>query len=116
MSTIDSYIAAYPSNIREILESIRATVKKAAPSAVEAIKYDMPTFVLDGKNLIHFAAFKNHVGFYGAPTGDAAFEEDFAAYKSGKGSLQFPLDKAMPLALITKIVKFKVKGLKEKRK
>lgn len=115
MNTIDAYIAAYPKDIQEMLESIRATVKKAAPSVVECIKYDMPTFMLEGKNLVFFAAFKHHIGFYGAPTGDAAFEKDFAAYKSGKGSLQFPLDKVMPLALISKIVKYRVKALREKR-
>lgn len=114
MNTIDAYIAAFPKDIQEMLEEVRAAVKKGAPGAVETIKYDMPTFMLEGKNIVLFAAFKKHIGFYGAPTGEVAFEKEFAAYKTGKGSIQFPLDKPMPLALITKIVKFKVKGLKEK--
>ena len=104
---IDSYIADFPEDIQKRLEQVRATIKKAAPKAEEAIKYAIPTFVLHG-NLVHFAAFKNHIGFYPAPTGMKAFEKDLAPYKQGKGSVQFPLDKPMPLALITKIVKMRV--------
>src|SRR5688500_12767901 len=102
---MNAYIAEFPEEIREMLEAVRAVVKKTAPAAEETIKYDMPTFMLEGKNLVYFAAFKNHIGFYGAPTGNEAFAKDFAPYKSGKGSLQFPFDKPMPLALIAKIVK-----------
>lgn len=108
---INAYIAGFPKEIQDVLAEIRAAVKKAAPALEEAIKYDMPTFMLHGKNLIHFAAFKHHIGFFGAPTGNEAFAEDFAPYKSGKGTLQFPYDKKIPLALITKIVKFRVKEL-----
>jgi len=104
---IDSYIADFPEDIQKRLEQVRATIKKAAPQAEEAIKYAIPTFVLNG-NLVHFAAFKNHIGFYPAPTGMAAFKKDLAPYKQGKGSVQFPLDKPMPLPLITKIVKMRV--------
>jgi uncharacterized protein YdhG (YjbR/CyaY superfamily) len=104
---IDSYIAEFPDDIQKRLEQVRATIHKAAPKAEEAIKYAIPTFVLNG-NLVHFAAFKNHIGFYPAPTGMKAFEKDLAPYKQGKGSVQFPLDKPMPLALITKIVKMRV--------
>jgi len=104
---IDSYIAGFPEDIQKRLEQVRATIRKAAPKAEEAIKYAMPTFVLQG-NLVHFAAFKNHIGFYPAPTGMAAFKKDLAPYKTGKGSVQFPLDKPMPLALITRIVKMRV--------
>jgi len=104
---IDSYIAGFPEDIRERLEQVRATIRKAAPQAEEAIKYAMPTFVLNG-NLVHFAAFKNHIGFYPAPTGMAAFKKDLAPYHTGKGSVQFPLDKPVPLSLITKIVKMRV--------
>lgn len=86
---------------------MRATIRKAAPKAEEAIKYAMPTFVLHG-NLVHFAAFKNHIGFYPAPTGMEAFKKDLALYKTGRGSVQFPLDKPLPLALITRIVKLRV--------
>jgi len=104
---IDSYIAGFPDDIQKRLEQIRAAIQKAAPQAEETIKYAIPTFVLNG-NLVHFAAFKNHIGFYPAPTGMVAFKKDLAPYKQGKGSVQFPLDKPMPLALITKIVKMRM--------
>ncbi|MDJ1500189.1 iron chaperone [Xanthocytophaga agilis] len=107
-TTIDEYIAGFPDNIQQILNQIRATIKEAAPEAQEAIKYAMPTFVLNG-NLVHFAAFKNHIGFYPAPVGIEAFKEQLSGYKGAKGSVQFPLDKPMPLKLITDIVKFRVK-------
>lgn len=105
--TIDDYIAGFPPNVQEILQAIRATVQKAAPKAIEAIKYQMPTFVLKG-NLVHFAAFKNHIGFYSA-TRDASIEAEVALYAGPKGSLKFPLDQPMPLRLIGKIVKLRVK-------
>ncbi|MBN1410823.1 MAG: DUF1801 domain-containing protein [Spirochaetales bacterium] len=108
METIDEYIKSFPKEVQKILQQIRATIKKAAPDAEEAIKYRMPTFVLNG-NLVHFAAFKNHIGFYPIPSGITAFKNELSAYKQGKGSVQFPLDKPMPLALISKIVKFRVK-------
>lgn len=104
---IDEYIAGFPPEIQEKLEKIRATIRKAAPDAQEAIKYMMPTFTLKG-NLVHFAAFKNHIGFYPAPKGIEAFKEELAGYEGGKGTIQFPLDKPIPYALIGKIVKFRV--------
>ena len=113
-ANIDEYIAGFPKDIQEMLEAIRATIKKAAPEAEEAIKYAMPTFVLNGSNLVHFAAFTNHIGFYPAPTGIAEFAKELSAYKGGKGSVQFPLDRPMPLTLINKIVKFRVKKIKER--
>ena len=103
---IDEYIAAFPEEIQAMLEQIRATISKVAPTAEEAIKYAIPTFVLNGRNLVHFAAFKNHIGFYPTPTGIESFQKELSMYKQGKGSVQFPLDEPMPLALITKIVKF----------
>ena len=103
---IDEYIAAFPEEIQAMLEQIRATISKVAPTAEEAIKYAIPTFVLNGRNLVHFAAFKNHIGFYPTPTGIDSFQKELSKYKQGKGSVQFPLDEPMPLALITKIVKF----------
>ncbi len=112
-TTIDAYIADCPKDVREKLELIRATIQKAAPEATEAIKYAIPTFVLHG-NLVHFAAFKNHIGFYPAPTGLEAFKEALSVYKTGKGSVQFPLDQPMPLDLITRIVQFRVKQSMEK--
>ena len=104
--SIDEYIAAFPEEIQAMLEQIRATISKVAPTAEEAIKYAIPTFVLNGRNLVHFAAFKNHIGFYPTPTGIESFQKELSKYKQGKGSVQFPLDEPMPLALITKIVKF----------
>ena len=103
---IDEYVADFPKEIQTMLEQIRETIRKLAPKAEEAIKYAIPTFVLNGKNLVHFAAFKNHIGFYPTPTGIESFKKELSKYKQGKGSVQFPLDEPMPLALITKIVKF----------
>ena len=114
--TIDEYIAGFPKEIQAILEKLRATIKKAAPEAREAISYRIPTFKLEG-NLVHFAAFKNHISFFPAPTGIDEFEKETAAYRTGKGTLRFPLDKPLPLALITRIVKFRVKeNLAKKQK
>jgi len=105
--TIDEYIQAFPPHVQVILQKIRQTVRKAAPDATEAISYQMPTFRLNG-NLVHFAAHKNHVGFYPTPTGTAAFKNELAQYKSGKGSIRFPLEKPVPYGLIEKIVRFRV--------
>jgi uncharacterized protein YdhG (YjbR/CyaY superfamily) len=105
---IDEYIAGFPDDVREILEKIRATIREAAPGAEEAIKYRMPTFVLNG-NLVHFAAFKNHIGLYPTPTGIEAFQGELSPYKSGRGSVQFPLDQPIPYDLIRRIVEFRVK-------
>ncbi len=106
--SIDDYIAAFPKDVQAILQKIRATIHDAAPGAQETIKYQMPTFVLNG-NLVYFAAFKNHIGFYPIPTGIERFQKELAPYKQGKGSVQFPLDKPIPYNLIRKIVTFRVK-------
>jgi uncharacterized protein YdhG (YjbR/CyaY superfamily) len=106
--TIDEYIAGFPPDVQAILQKIRLTIRKAAPGAEEAIKYQMPTFTLNG-NLVHFAAFKNHIGFYPVPSGIEKFKKELAAYQQGKGSVQFPLDQPIPYDLISKIVKFRVK-------
>lgn len=113
-TTIDEYIADFPTDVQEILQQIRATIKEAAPEAGEKISYGMPTFTLKG-NLIHFAAFKNHIGLYPTPNGIEEFKEELSVYKGAKGSVQFPIDKPMPLALITRIVKFRVKKSLEKK-
>jgi uncharacterized protein YdhG (YjbR/CyaY superfamily) len=110
---IDEYIAGFPHDVQEILKQIRTTIRKVAPDAEEAIKYQIPTFVLNG-NLVHFAAFKNHVGFYPTPSGIEAFKEELARYEGAKGSVQFPIDKPMPLGLIEKLVKFRVKETEAK--
>jgi uncharacterized protein YdhG (YjbR/CyaY superfamily) len=107
VSSIDEYIAGFPKDVQKLLESMRSTIQKAAPNAEETIKYAIPTFTLQG-NLVHFAAFKNHIGFYPAPTGIEAFKKETAPYETGKGTLQFPLDRPLPLALVSKIVKFRV--------
>ena len=106
---INEYVAGFPKDVQEILEKIRMTIRKAAPDAEETISYQMPTFKLNGTYLVYFAAFKNHIGFYPTPTGTAKFQKELAGYKSGKGSIQFPLDDPMPYGLITRIVKFRVK-------
>jgi uncharacterized protein YdhG (YjbR/CyaY superfamily) len=105
---IDEYIAGFPEDIQELLQKMRATIKKAAPDAEETISYRMPTFTLKG-NLVHFAAFKNHIGFYPAASGIEKFKEELSAYEGAKGSVQFPLGKPIPFSLITRIVKFRVK-------
>lgn len=104
---IDEYIAQFPKDVQEILEKIRETIRKAAPSAVETIAYQMPTFKLNG-NLIHFAAYKNHIGLYPTPNGIEAFKKELSVYKGAKGSVQFPLNQLIPYELIAKIVKFRV--------
>lgn len=107
-NNINEYIAGFPKATQEILEELREAIRKAAPDAAETINYQMPTFTLQG-NLVHFAAYKNHNGFYPAPSGITAFKKELSSYKSAKGSVQFPIDKSMPLNLISKIVKFRVK-------
>ena len=106
-TNIDEYIASFPPDVRAILEKIRATIRKAAPAAEEAIKYRLPTFVLNG-NLVHFGAFKKHIGFYATPTGNKKFRAEISPYQGAKGSVQFPLDKPIPFDLIIKMVKFRV--------
>ena len=106
--SIDEYIATFPEATQKILKKIRATIKAAAPEAEEKISYQMPTFTLKG-NLVHFAAFKNHIGFYPTPTGIEKFKKELSVYERAKGSVQFPLDKPIPYDLISKIVKFRVK-------
>lgn len=111
--TIDEYIAGFPPDIQAILQKVRTTIRKAAPGAQEAIKYQMPTFVLEG-NLVHFAAFKSHIGLYPTPSGTERFREELSSYETGKGSIRFPLDKPIPYSLIARIVKFRVKENQER--
>jgi uncharacterized protein YdhG (YjbR/CyaY superfamily) len=105
---IDSYIASFPEETRKLLQQLRITISKAAPEAKETINYGMPTFTLKG-NLVHFAAFKNHIGFYPKPSGIEAFKKELSVYEGAKGSVQFPLAKPIPFDLISKIVEFRVK-------
>ena len=106
--TIDEYIKTFPKDTQKILESVRQAIKNAAPKAEEAINYQIPTFKLNG-NLVHFAAFKNHIGFYPGSKAIKDFQKDLTKYKSSKGAVQFPIDKPMPLSVIQKIVKQRVK-------
>lgn len=106
-NSIDDYIATFPQAVQQKLEEMRAAIKAAAPQAEEKISYQMPTFFLKG-NLVHFAAFKNHIGFYPTPNGIEAFAQELAQYKGAKGSVQFPLDDPLPLDLVSKIVHFRV--------
>jgi uncharacterized protein YdhG (YjbR/CyaY superfamily) len=106
--TIDEYIKTFPEDVQGILERMRQTIRKAAPEAAEAIRYQMPTFKLNGKNLVHFAGYKKHIGFYPVPSGIKAFKMELSRYKGGKGSVQFPLDKPIPYDLVRKIVMFRV--------
>lgn len=112
---IDAYIEACPSEVQDILREIRRVIREAAPDAVEKISYQMPTFELNG-NLVHFAAFKQHIGFYPAPQGIEAFEAELAKYKGGKGSVQFPLDQPMPYDLISRITKHRAEENRAKGK
>lgn len=105
--TIDEYISGFPAEIQEKLTLIRNAIQKAAPEATEKISYKMPTYYLKG-NLVHFAAMKNHLGFYPAPSGIIAFADALAHYKCSKGAIQFPYDEPLPLELIQAIVRFRV--------
>jgi uncharacterized protein YdhG (YjbR/CyaY superfamily) len=105
--SIDEYIAQFPPDLQSTLAELREVIRAAAPGAAEKISYQMPTFYLKG-NLVHFAAYKQHIGFYPTPSGIAAFQPELAAYKSSKGAVQFPLGQPLPWELITRIVQFRV--------
>lgn len=111
--SMDDYIAGFPDDVQELLEAIRSTIRKAAPKAEETIKYAMPTFVLNG-NLIHFAAYKNHIGIYPVPRNEETFKKSLAEYEGEKSTMRIPLDEPLPLALISKIVKYNLKRNQEK--
>ena len=107
-NSIDEYIATFPEDVQKILKELRATMKAAAPEAGEKISYGIPTFTLNGTYLIYFAGWKNHISIYPIPTGSDSFNKQISKYVDGKGTLKFPIDKPLPLKLITKIVKLKV--------
>jgi uncharacterized protein YdhG (YjbR/CyaY superfamily) len=107
-STVDDYISAFPPAMQAILQELRATIKKAAPKAEEVISYNMPGYKLNGM-LVWYAGYKNHIGFYPKPSGLQTFQKELAGYKGSKGAVQFPIDQPMPLNLVTKIVKFRIK-------
>ena len=113
-ANIDAYIATFPGGVQKILEQVRVTVIKAAPGAEETISYGMPAFRYKGRVIIYFAGYKSHIGLYATPAGHAAFAKELSKYKQGRGSVQFPLDKPMPLNLIARMVKFRAKQQAEK--
>lgn len=108
---IDDYIEIFPEEVQNILLKVRRTIKKAAPDAMEAFSYGMPTFKLKGKNLVHFAGYKNHIGFYPTPSGIDNFKKELSEYKTSRGAIQFPLDSPISYDLIAKIVKYRVREL-----
>jgi uncharacterized protein YdhG (YjbR/CyaY superfamily) len=114
--TIDEYISSFHQDVQEILKNLRSIIKNAAPNAEEKINYNVPTFYLNG-NLVHFAGYKNHIGFYPTPTGIENFAGELKNFKTSKGTIQFPIDKPLPRNLIAKIVKFRVEeNLKKSKK
>ena len=108
VENIDDYISDFPGETQKYLNEMRELIRKLAPDSVESISYAIPTFSLNGKYLVYFAGFKNHIGLYPTPVGMEAFKEELSNYKTGKGSVQFPLNKPLPVALITKIVKYQI--------
>ncbi len=108
INSIDEYIETFPEDTQKILKQVRRTIKAAAPEAGEKISYGIPTFTLNGKYLIYFAGWKNHISIYPIPIGDEAFNKEISQYVAGKGTLKFQIDKPMPLKLISKIVNLKV--------
>lgn len=114
--TIEEYIESFPNDVQIILEKLRKTIRETAPGAEEAISYQMPTFKLNGRNLVHFAAFKKHIGFYPIPSGIDAFKKELSPYKQGKGSVQFPIDRPIPYDLVKRIVSYRVKENLERKR
>jgi len=112
---IDDYIQRHPEPVQELLQKMRLTIQKAAPEATEKISYAIPTFFLNG-SLVHFAAFRNHIGFYPTGSGIAAFQKELSKYKSSKGAVQFPMGSPLPLGLVSRMVKFRVRQSREKQK
>jgi uncharacterized protein YdhG (YjbR/CyaY superfamily) len=115
-ATVDEYIAGFPDDVRKILKDIRRTIRKVEPEFEEAIRYGIPTFQLDGKNVIHFAGHTKHTALYPAPRGSKEFARELAAYRGGKGTLQFPLNEPIPHDLIRRIVEFRVRERRETRR
>jgi uncharacterized protein YdhG (YjbR/CyaY superfamily) len=116
IKTVDEYISTFPKETQLLLENVRATIRNKAPEAIESISYGMPAYKTNGKPLIYFAGYKNHIGFYATPTGHAEFANELSNYKQGKGSVQFPVDHPIPYWLIEQIVAFRVKENEEKLK
>jgi uncharacterized protein YdhG (YjbR/CyaY superfamily) len=116
LKTVDEYISAFPKEVQDILKRIRSTIRESAPKAEEAISYGIPEFSLNGRGLVYFGAWKNHIGFYPTPSGIEAFKKQLASFKQEKGSVQFPLDKPISYGLLKKIVRYRVTEILEKGK
>ena len=114
-ATIDEYIASFPLDVREKLHGIRAVIRRAAPDAEETIRYGIPTFRLNGSNLVHFAAFKEHLGFFPTPSGVEKFLKELSSYQTSKGTIQFPLDKPVPYDLVERIARFRAEETRKKK-
>jgi uncharacterized protein YdhG (YjbR/CyaY superfamily) len=108
ITNMDDYIEGFPDNVRQILNRIRNTIREAAPDAGETINYGIPTFTLNG-NLVHFAAYTRHIGFYPTPSGIERFKEELSGFDCAKGSVKLPIDKPIPYKLIARIVEFRMK-------
>lgn len=109
MTNVEEYIKTFSPDVQMLLEQVRATIQNKAPDAIESISYGMAAYKTNGKQLVFFSGFRNHIGFYATPTGHSEFVDELSKYKQGKGSVQFPLDKPIPLDLIGRIVEFRVK-------
>ena len=114
--TVDEYIKAFPKDVQSVLKKMRQTIKEAAPGAIETISYQIPTFKLNGKGLVYFAAFQSHIGFYPIHAGVESFEKELSQYKQGKGSVQFPLDRPIPYDLVKKITRYRVEETAGKKR
>lgn len=112
--SIDAYSAEFPEETQKLLQEVRSIIRELAPDAVETISYAMPTFDLNGRHVVHFAAFKQHIGFYPTASGIAAFQDELAGYKSSRGAVQFPLSQPLPVDLIRRIVTFRVEETRRK--
>ena len=114
IKSVDEYITYFPKEVQSILKTVRTTITKNALQAIESISYGMPAYKTNGKHLVYFAAFKNHIGFYATPAGNSEFTKELSQYKQGKGSVQFPLNQPIPYDLIARMVAFKVKENEKK--
>ena len=114
--TVDEYIKAFPKDVQSVLKRMRQTIKEAAPGAIETISYQIPTFKLNGKGLVYFAAFQSHIGFYPIHAGVEGFGKELSQYKQGKGSVQFPLDRPIPYDLVKKITRYRVEETAGKKR
>jgi uncharacterized protein YdhG (YjbR/CyaY superfamily) len=114
--TADDYIEQFPSDVRERLETMRRTIRELAPDAEESMAYGMLAYKLHGKPLVYFAGYKNHIGFYATPNGHEAFKTEFAEYKQGKGSVQFPFDQPLPRSLIARVVAYRIEQIMDRDK